>query len=727
MRLLGFIGATLLAMQAFAAVEGDPSFANVVWDSPSKNDSGSMPLGNGRFAANVWVDNKGELELLLAHEQAFDETAAFLKIGRIRIATTPALWTRGAKFKQTLDLLNGRILIETDVAKITLSCEMSETALDVIKVDVASTDSAKKFDVRVWNNGWRTAPQVIKEPVLERAVTRGFMTEHLRPADVVLPGTTVGDEGSIAWCHENGENTIYTRTMTAQHLESLISKYPDPMRNRVFGAAVYAKGMMAKDGNTLVTSEPTAGVQIRVASKVGAYGTAAKWQEAINAAYTDYLKVASSDEANASWWQKFWARSWVRATGTPEAELVSKAYVYQRYMTACAARGELPVHFNGSLFTMTSAYGAKNPDFRKWGGGFWFQNCRLIYYPLLASGDFDLMNSFFSLYLTNMELLKDRAKVQFGFDNCLYITETSTFWAVAEGCDFGWNNPKNIPVNAYIARLWEGGLELSFMMLERYRYTGDAEFARKTAIPFADAVVRFYFTNFKVNAEGKLVLTPAQSLETYQKGVTDPTPDVAGLATVLDGLLAIEEREEWKTWRAQVPAIPTRTTKNGEVIAPARIYGGRGNVENPELYTIFPYRTYTWYKPDAELALRTFNARANKSTGCWYQSPIQAALLKLNDAVAKDLVFLANHTEKGCRFPAIWQRSHDWFPDMDNGGVLASTFQYAALQADDGEVRPFPAWPKTWNGDFKLHAPGGKVIYGTIQAGGEPTVREEKR
>lgn len=34
---------------------------NVVWTSPSKDYNGSMPIGNGELAANVWVEPSGDL------------------------------------------------------------------------------------------------------------------------------------------------------------------------------------------------------------------------------------------------------------------------------------------------------------------------------------------------------------------------------------------------------------------------------------------------------------------------------------------------------------------------------------------------------------------------------------------------------------------------------------------------------------------------------------------
>jgi len=34
---------------------------NVVWDSPSADYNGSMPLGNGDIGLNVWVEGSGDL------------------------------------------------------------------------------------------------------------------------------------------------------------------------------------------------------------------------------------------------------------------------------------------------------------------------------------------------------------------------------------------------------------------------------------------------------------------------------------------------------------------------------------------------------------------------------------------------------------------------------------------------------------------------------------------
>jgi len=45
-----------------------------------------MPVGNGDFGLNVWVQPDGDLHLLLGKTDAWDENSINLKLGRLRIA-----------------------------------------------------------------------------------------------------------------------------------------------------------------------------------------------------------------------------------------------------------------------------------------------------------------------------------------------------------------------------------------------------------------------------------------------------------------------------------------------------------------------------------------------------------------------------------------------------------------------------------------------------------------
>ena len=46
---------------------------DVIWDSPSNDSSGSMPLGNGDLGVNAWVEPSGDLVLLLSKTDAWSE------------------------------------------------------------------------------------------------------------------------------------------------------------------------------------------------------------------------------------------------------------------------------------------------------------------------------------------------------------------------------------------------------------------------------------------------------------------------------------------------------------------------------------------------------------------------------------------------------------------------------------------------------------------------------
>ena len=87
---------------------------NVVWESPSQDASGQMPLGNGDIAAGVYAIEDGDLYLLLAKNDAFNYNGDIYKTGRVRISLAPNPFAKGRSFRQTLDLPTGSIRIDAD-------------------------------------------------------------------------------------------------------------------------------------------------------------------------------------------------------------------------------------------------------------------------------------------------------------------------------------------------------------------------------------------------------------------------------------------------------------------------------------------------------------------------------------------------------------------------------------------------------------------------------------
>ncbi len=85
---------------------------NVVWDTPSRDYNGSMPIGNGDIGLNVWFESSGELLFYISKTDAWSENARLLKLGRLRVKLTPNPLAENVSFRQILRLREGEILIE---------------------------------------------------------------------------------------------------------------------------------------------------------------------------------------------------------------------------------------------------------------------------------------------------------------------------------------------------------------------------------------------------------------------------------------------------------------------------------------------------------------------------------------------------------------------------------------------------------------------------------------
>ena len=86
---------------------------NVVWDSPSADMHGSMPIGNGDLAANFWVEPSGDLVFYLSKSDSWDGDQELLKLGRVRIRLDKPFVRDGRPFRQELDLARGCIVVES--------------------------------------------------------------------------------------------------------------------------------------------------------------------------------------------------------------------------------------------------------------------------------------------------------------------------------------------------------------------------------------------------------------------------------------------------------------------------------------------------------------------------------------------------------------------------------------------------------------------------------------
>jgi alpha-L-fucosidase 2 len=710
-------GSALCAPGAETSKDHPVARDNVVWTTPSKDYNGSMPIGNGDLAANVWVEPTGDLIFYLSKSDSWTgggPDPELVKLGRVRVTLNPSLYVNGATFKQELDLKSGVIRIQSAIGNQQSAIQFwIDANRPVVHVDIQSSVACT---AEIALESWRADGKLI----------RGGAQK-----DVILPS----DGQTVRWYQRN-VHSIFADSFKEQHLGDLLDKFHDPLINRTFGGLISGEGLKAKDHKALVTSVPTRSLHVMIHALTEQTKTPEDWlaRLARQRQSMEAVPIEVAWSAHVKWWQAFWDRSYIDVSGTPDAEATGLAYQLQRWVQACAGRGNYPIKFNGSLFTVDGMdnyqkfpageyYG---PDHRRWGGPYWFQNTRLIYWPMLYSGDYDQMAPFFSMYRNMLPLLKERTYRYFGHQG-VFFSETTQIWGLNRNCDFGKGNPDFYPTCAYMKYYWDGGLELSTMMLAYYQNTEDAVFVRDTLLPIADQVVLFYDQHYKRTQEGKLHIWPSQVIETWHDA-EDPITVIAGLRTVLAGLLALptslttdQQRARWQRLLGEVKELPAAEEAGKKWLKPAYVYSNKRNAENPELYAVFPYPIYGVGKPALEVGRETYARRANKRTGGWQQDSIQAALLGLTEQAVTTENLMGGANEKAnrpdSRFPAFWGPNFDWIPDQCQASVILNTLQYMLMQVDGITIRLLPAWPKDWNASFKLHAPYKTTVEGRVVNG----------
>ena len=667
---------------------------DVKFDSLGHSSCNSMPLGNGDIGLNVWTEQNGDVLFYISKSDAWEEADNLVKVGRVRVSLSPNPFAGVKTVQQVLKLKDGEIQVSNGLG--TVLKVWVDANHPVVRVQVSSP---QPLHLKATLDPWRTEPSVYKNTSVS--------------ADVVK----VLDNKRIAWYHRNEP--------TKGINENLL--------NRTFGGLMQGNGMVKGDGNILMTVAPQKEQSFSVSVLTATTPTAQDWISQITqlADENKSLDVEKSYLAHKTWWQNFWQRSWIFISGDAAATQVSRGYVLQRFKTACAGRGAYPIKFNGSIFTVDNpiektgkdkATGKDiltpvNADYRAWGGQYWFQNTRPMYWPRLASGDFDLMQPLFNMFKNILPANAKQVRDFYGHDGA-YFAETAPFWG-------GIPNIKPESKGSYTFRYFTPILELSAMMLDYYAYTGDKKFARETLLPIANAGLTFFEKHFPRDEKGKLFLDKDNSIEMYWD-VKNPLPDIAGLRYVLERLAELpadvadaNQQTQWQNFLKIIPEIPVGMKNGKKVILPYEPQDSikARNSENPELYALFPFRLYGLGKPNYQLALETFNERVFKRTGCWHQDVVDAPMLGLTGLSKKYVTTNFTTFDKRLSFPAFWDRGHDYMPDEDNGGQAESGLQKMLMQCDGKRILLIPAWPKEWNVSFKLSAPYNTTVEGRVENG----------
>lgn len=708
---------------------------NVVWDSLSINSLGSMPAGNGDIGINLWVEKNGDLLFYLSKTDAWSENARLLKIGKVRLSLLPNPFQEDNPFLQEL-------IVEDGVIHIEAGKEGNQTTIDVwvdandpvVEIDVKSETA---ISAKVTTEPWRTQRRKLEE-TKEMHSAYGLLGDGGPEAYVEKDSILAESTDDVVWLHRN-ERSIWKQNLELQSLAEFADKNQDqdPLLNRTFGALIHSDKLEKEADDRLSTIKPLKEFSASVFVLTAQTEELQDWVDQITsiAFSVDSKSRPERLGAHKDWWNAYWDRSYINVSTQKfsdqnEVFKVAKGYTLQRYVNACSGRGNSPIKFNGSIFTvdtknLDNRFGGIDADYRQWGGPFWWQNTRLPYWSMLESGDFDMMLPLFQMYRKALSIRKEATKTYYNHEGA-FFPETMYFWGAFTGSNYGWDRselPVGMTKNRYIRYYWQSGLEVSLMMLDYYSFTKDEIFLKETLLPVVTEIINFYDQHWGRDKNGKILFDPAMALETYNTAI-NPLPEIVGINKVCAELLKIPSAfvndtqvKAWSRLIEELPEIPMQEVDGEMILAPAYDYCGKQNVENPELYAIFPYRRFGVGKGELKMARSTFNKRAIKETGGWQQNAIKAALLGLTEEAAKLTSQNFNAGTSNYRFPTMWGPNYDWTPDQCHGTVAMSALQRMLVQYDGDNIYLLPAWPKDWNTSFKLAAPYNTTVEGEVKDG----------
>ena len=101
----------------------------------------------------------------------------------------------------------------------------------------------------------------------------------------------------------------------------------------------------------------------------------------------------------------------------------------------------------------------------------------------------------------------------------------------------------------------------------------------------------------------------------------------------------------------------------------------------------------------------------------WQYSGTAAAMLGMTDTAAEILRSNCALNNPGNRFPAMWGPIYDAVPDTDHGANILTLLQYMVMQVDGKTIYLLPAFPKTWDVEFRLHADKDTVVEAVYRGG----------
>ena len=245
---------------------------DVVWDTPSQDAAGSMPIGNGEVGLNVWVEANGDLRFYISRTDTWSECNRLLKLGRVRVSLSPNPFVSGTPFRQASKLRDGQIEITAGDATLRVFVDAEAPLIHV----VGRGQTPRTVTATLEN--WRTEKRRLTGEELASS-----WTMQAAPAAIEVwesPDVVASTPASVTWYHRN-EFSVVPLTLKHQGLESLAHLVRDPLLKRTFGGRMTGPGFVSEGSHTLKSAKPAKEFSLSIATHTAQTRDAEEWQKQI--------------------------------------------------------------------------------------------------------------------------------------------------------------------------------------------------------------------------------------------------------------------------------------------------------------------------------------------------------------------------------------------------------------------------------------------------------------
>ena len=697
-----------------------PDKMQLVWDECPREDWQFLAMGNGHIGVAAFMPDG--LIIQINAIDNWNDKGELLPIARWHIAIDGQPFDGLQPFKAWTDLRNGLLVFtaggDTGV-KIVLRVQRD---LDLVIADLFD-HRPRASGVEMWIETFRTS--------FERA----------------------GSNTDTEVLTERNETSTYKELCAAQKMVEWAENHPDPWLGWGTALALDCREATSRQGDRWVMP-PANRRRLMLAVHIGR-GERPELASAAKAvlAQADKRGDDSLDAAHQQAWQNFWNGPFVRIdSDNPEYKAIEASwYLWRFYLQGCASGPEIASFAGGNYLYSTDYPTMRGPE--------WIWEARLLYWPTLKSGDYDLLHNFFRFWVDSLPFQVERIRKWHDHNGAIFPETMHRFGGLRwDDIDPAKHSLPN-DFNQYIRWDYSGTLELLLMMVHFYRHTNNGGFVDQYLQPVAREVARFYLEHFPREANGQLRLEPAQCMERWFD-VVNPISDIAGLMAILPPIIELAEKRNWddhikkdcEELLSILPELPRGycifkngridhfEKRDGQQLLPcAELKDTREmNEEDPELAPIFPFEVFGLDRPELHVAINTYRARLLARPE--RIGPSQTALFAARLGLVRDaILYLRAHRRQTQCFPSGITRiyggrrnTNSKHPDLSKTPVLdslseiAMTLQEMLLQETPAGVRTLPAWDLEIPVRFRLRTAHAGWVEMIHRRPGDTWTRTEK-